>query len=124
VAFSPDGCLALASSGGRGPRKVSDNTPEDNAVRVWDLETGREVRRYLGHTRPVVRAVFSPDGRFVLSAAWNGSIRQWSVRSGLPVRVWTTPKDAIWDLTFSPDRGRAVVSTANEKTVRLWELPK
>src|SRR4051812_39909795 len=36
VAFSPDGKI-LASGGG------------DNAVRLWDVETGREIKSLVGH---------------------------------------------------------------------------
>src|SRR5947209_8509798 len=50
VAFSPDGKL-LASSG------------NDNLVRLWDPETGREVRRIEGHTGWVNTVTFAPDGK-------------------------------------------------------------
>jgi WD40 repeat protein len=49
----------------------------DNTVRVWDAATGQEVRCYEGHTDAVTRAAFFPDGRRLVSASRDGSVRIW-----------------------------------------------
>src|SRR5437899_1717932 len=46
VALSPDGRFALSASGQ--PAGVSPGEA-DNTIRLWDLETGREVRCLAGH---------------------------------------------------------------------------
>ena len=49
LVVSPDGArLASGSS--------------DNTVRIWDLETGRELTRLTGHSSAVRSVAFSPDG--------------------------------------------------------------
>ncbi len=58
VAFSPDGRLGYSTSGG--PDAWQDGS--DSAVRVWDVETGREIRRLEGHKGRVFGLAVSPDG--------------------------------------------------------------
>src|SRR5262249_35195646 len=65
MAFSLDG------------RRVATGGP-DNLVRLWDLETGEELRRFEGHKEPVPHLALSPDGRRLLSAA------------GKAVHLWET----------------------------------
>jgi WD40 repeat protein len=55
VAFSPDGRLVLTGS-------------EDRTAKLWDIETGEELRTFAGHTKEITSVAFSPDGREVLTA--------------------------------------------------------
>jgi hypothetical protein len=63
VAFSPDGERIV--SGG-----------EDNALKLWDAQTGQEVMTLKGHTGYVASVAFSPDGKRIVSgSADKGSLR-------------------------------------------------
>jgi WD40 repeat protein len=64
VAFLPDGRLAMA--GGR-----------NGSLGVWDIQTGREVRRTQGHSRQVTSVAVTPSGRFALSAGYDNAVRMW-----------------------------------------------
>jgi WD40 repeat protein len=66
VAFSPDGKLGLTGS-------------SDNTARLWDLQTGQELRRFIGHSGAVEWAVFSPDGKTFLTVSDDGTGRMWDV---------------------------------------------
>jgi WD40 repeat protein len=48
-------------------------------VRIWDLGSGQELLNLRGHTAPVWSVVFSPDGRWLISAeaASKGLFRLW-----------------------------------------------
>jgi RNA polymerase sigma factor (sigma-70 family) len=96
VAFSPDGRQAVSSS-------------HDRTVRVWDVETGRELRRLSGHTARIECAVFSPDGRRALSCAWDGTIRLWDVAPGKQLKCFDAvgaPGVHIARVAFLPDGKR------------------
>jgi len=65
VAFSPNGRI-LASGG-------------DDAVRLWELTTGLEVRTIQGLS--VSSVAFSPDGNTLASSYLDGTIKLWDVSS-------------------------------------------
>src|SRR4051812_28853271 len=54
-----------------------------------------------GHGGWVDRVAFTPDGRQLLSAARDGTVRIWEVESGNPVSVLRSPR------SIGPIRGRA-----------------
>ncbi len=81
LAVSPDGTRALSGSGNHiREGDGSFGRGRDNTVRLWDLQTGRQVIRFLGHRGSVACVAFSPDGRSGLSGSHDGTLRLW----GLP----------------------------------------
>jgi hypothetical protein len=64
-----------ASFSSDGTRAVSVN--QERGLSVWDTETGRELRSYVWHSEGAQRAIFSPDGRFVLSGGTRGTLHLW-----------------------------------------------
>jgi WD40 repeat protein len=51
----------------------------DGTIKVWDLESGREVRGFDGHKRPVSSVMWSGDGRRILSGSADHTVRVWDV---------------------------------------------
>jgi WD40 repeat protein/DNA-binding SARP family transcriptional activator len=73
VRFLPDGRRALSGAGG-------DVYPhQDMSLRLWDLDTGDELGRFLGHKEPVWALDVSQDGRTAVSASPDGTIRVWEL---------------------------------------------
>lgn len=97
LAVSPDGKLLASGSGDiNDKRDFSTFTKggvvggtEDNTVRIWDVQTGRELRVLRGHELPVGAVGFSKDGRSLTSASGD-SIKVWDVRVGSEVRSQNT----------------------------------
>jgi WD40 repeat protein len=72
VACSPDGKRVAASVR---PRK----DVEEDWVQCWDVSSGKTVRVFKGHKGTVGGLVFSPDGKFILSADGDRTARLWRV---------------------------------------------
>jgi WD40 repeat protein len=51
----------------------------DRTIRLWDVETGKELHRFDGHGDRVGSVVFSADGRFCLSASADQTVRLWAL---------------------------------------------
>jgi WD40 repeat protein len=66
VCFSPDGKTILSGS-------------SDCTVRLWDVATGKELRRFVGHKDSVIGVAYSHDGKRVLSASDDGTVRLWQM---------------------------------------------
>ncbi len=87
VALSPDGRYGASGGGVRGPGGAGW---EDTEVRLWDLDSGKEVHAFAGHTAPVSHVCFSPDGKRLLSAA-SGGWQLWDVEGRRKLEGATVP---------------------------------
>ena len=54
----------------------------DKTARLWEAESGKLLATFQGHTDGVNSAVFSPDGRRVLTASGDKTARLWEAESG------------------------------------------
>jgi WD40 repeat protein len=53
-------------------------------VRVWDLQTAKELHCFTGHTEGVIGVALSPDGRYALSGSYDGTMRLWRLPASPP----------------------------------------
>ncbi len=113
----PSSCQAVAWSRDEGLLATGH---ADNSVRVWDAETGEELRRMEGHAGRVWAVAFSPDGARVASGAADESVRVWDAETGEELRRMEGHTDWVRCLAFSPD-GARVASGADDGSVRVWD---
>jgi WD40 repeat protein len=108
LALSPDG-KQLATAG------------FDGAVRLWNAESGQEVRTLSGHAGPVYCVAFSADGQSLVSCGDDKTVRLWSPAEGKSVKELKGHGGVVDAVAFSPD-GRQVASASADKSVRLWNV--
>jgi WD40 repeat protein len=63
--------------------------PEDKTLKVWDLETGRELRSLQGHSDPVYGVAASPDGQRAVSVSDDNTLKVWDLEVGTTVVTFT-----------------------------------
>jgi dipeptidyl aminopeptidase/acylaminoacyl peptidase len=107
VAWSPDGRRIVSTS-------------YDGTVKVWDVESGRELHTLSGHGNWVNSAAFSPDGRRIVSASGDKTVKVWDTESGPVLHTLSGHRDIVTSAAWSPD-GRRVVSASVDKTVKVWD---
>jgi WD40 repeat protein len=80
-----------------------------------------ELRTLNGHSAPVISANFSPDGKTVISASGDKTMKLWDVKTGKELRTLNGHLDGVNSANFSPD-GKTIVSASWDKTVKLWNV--
>jgi WD40 repeat protein/serine/threonine protein kinase/Tfp pilus assembly protein PilF len=120
VAFSPDGRVAYSAGGGvYRDTGLQDGT--DFAVRVWDVNTGKQLPALDGHKGMVLSVAVSPDGRYVLSGGNDTIPILWNARTGAVIHRLRGHTGRVHCVAFLPD-GRRAVSSGVDATIRLWDL--
>jgi WD40 repeat protein len=87
---------------------------------LWDAERGEKLRTFQGHTLPVLRVAFSPDGRRVLTGSWDETAILWDTERGEKLRTFQGHTSSVMSVAFSPD-GRRVLTGSWDGTTRLWD---
>ena len=75
VAFSPDGALLASVSGRWGEGGPPDPGPGE--LILWDMASGRSLQTSKEHTDRIFGVAFSPDGKTIATASWDGSVKLW-----------------------------------------------
>jgi WD40 repeat protein len=143
TSFSPDGRRALvttgdvpdlsdaerlrAEDGGHG-----NGGPRDGAVVVWDVATGRPDGEPIRHGAAVSAAMFTPDGRGIITAGFDSTARLWDASTRRQLRAWRHP-DMVQHAELSADGQRLLTLTARtiwhdsvfhtvHQPVRVWPV--
>lgn len=114
IAFSADGSRALTFSHGTAGK----------LLRLWDTESGQELKRLSGQSDWVGALALSKDGRLALCGSRGGStaIQLWDTQQGQVLHQFEGHRGDITALLFHPD-GRRALSGSADGYVRLWNLP-
>lgn len=59
----------------------------DGTIKMWDLESGRELRNLEGHSGAVMGLAMDADGRSALSGSSDTTIKFWDLESGREVQT-------------------------------------
>ena len=114
LSFSPDGAMLAAGTG----------APYANRCEItfWSVPALQPLPGLNHPARDVSALTFSPDGRRLVTACWNGAIRLWDVASRTEMPSAMRHKGFVLDLAFSPTNDRLLAALGSEPAIRLWDL--
>jgi WD40 repeat protein len=105
VAIAPDGNTAISASG-------------DNTLKIWDTQTGTEVRTLIGHTEWVNAVAIAPDGFIAISASRDNTLKIWDLLSGKEVASFSGDAE-FYCCAIAPD---GVTVVAGDRSGRVHFL--
>ena len=114
--FSPDG-TKIATGCMRG------------FLRLWDAETGRELKGWTAHPQIVccdagiMALAFSPDGTKIATGGRAGTAKIWDAESGNELQALTGLATTLNSITFSPD-GQQVITRSGDGNTRTWGVER
>jgi len=106
-AFSPDDKYVLSAG-------------EDRTLKLWDLETGEEVKTFKYHDDGVNCCAFSFDGKLIVSGSKDETVKLWNAMTCEELARLEGHYDPVNSCSFSPD-GKTIVSAGDDGTIIFWD---
>ena len=96
------------------------SSSEDKAIRIWDLSTGHSLLSIVdSHTAPINAIALTPDGKWIVSASDDGSLRMFDAYTGKPCTLPLRVPGRTFAVSVSHD-GALVACSGTDMNVHVW----
>jgi len=110
VMFLPDGKRVVSGAGG-----------VDDTIRVWNIDTGKEMTQVrFAKSANIYALAFSNDARWALTGHAS-DVKLWETATGKDVATLEGHNTRVTSVAFSRDV-KTGVSGSKDKTARIWDL--
>ena len=99
---------------------------------LWEIETGRLIRRFGDSSGEIQSIAFSPGGDRAICGGADGVVRLWDIESGGLLHEFKGHGDNVWSVAFSPDGSLAYSAgggvyrdgwqDGTDFAVRVWDV--
>jgi len=93
----------------------------DQKIKLWDVETGKELKTLSGHNGCIFGLAFRPDGKILASASADRTVKLWDVASGERRDTLSQPLKEVYTVAFTPD-GKRLAAGGADNRIRVWEV--
>jgi F-box and WD-40 domain protein 1/11 len=93
----------------------------DFKVKLWNIDTGKNIKELAGHTKGLACSQFSDDSRFIASAGNDKIIRIWDANTGLCLRSIAAHDNLVRSLHIDSISGR-LVSGSYDQDIKVFDM--
>jgi WD40 repeat protein len=93
----------------------------DQKIKLWDADTGKELKTLSGHNGCIFGLTFRPDGKILASASADRTVKLWDVATGERRDTLSQPLKEVYAVAFSPD-GKRLAAGGADNRIRIWEI--
>lgn len=95
---------------------------EAGQFRLWNVATPDEnVQQINAHEGRITQLLFSKDGKMLVSASIDGTIKIWDPSTAKLIKALEGHKASVEKIMFNPDH-KILASISLDKTIILWDL--
>ncbi|MDY6936762.1 MAG: protein kinase [Cyanobacteriota bacterium] len=93
----------------------------DKTVRIWNLETGEEIRKIEGHRSTINALSISRDSTSLASASDDDTVKIWNLETGKLLETLNEHLRDVTSVAFSAD-SKTLISGSEDRTVKIWNV--
>lgn len=106
---------------------------------LWDLASGKQIRRFEGHANGVIAARFTPDGREILSSSGDmeyyidqeqvgnqgatNDLLLWDIADGSIITRFSNVAHDVYTLAIRPDGNQALLASYYDNVIDVFDIP-
>jgi WD40 repeat protein len=95
----------------------------DSTLKVWDLDSLKEIRTIHGHNGPIETVTVTSDGRKAISGSRDNTLKVWDLENGREIKTLRGHHDCVGKVAAMPD-GKRAISSSWDNTVKVWDIDK
>ncbi|ETO01450.1 G-protein beta WD-40 repeats containing protein, partial [Reticulomyxa filosa] len=106
----------------------------DKTIRIWDIETTKQLNLFKGHEHKLMSVKYGPNGSLlntVLSGSQDKTLRLWDIRSDKQIQIFHGHTDIICAVDYLPFMVKntnkitgcnVICSGSRDNTIRFWDV--
>ena len=107
---------------------TKDNTQfvtgsSDNTVKLWDIQPGKLVQLFNGHSDSVNCITISKNDNYILSGSEDKRVIVWNRSTGIKFKTYEGHTEGVTDVAVSSDDS-FVITASYDKTVKIFNFAK
>ncbi|KAH9553873.1 hypothetical protein CY35_08G035200 [Sphagnum magellanicum] len=93
----------------------------DQSVRIWDVQTQREVQCFQEHQQNVADVDWSNDGTLLLSGGFDHCVKEWDLAAGKVVHSYSELQGFIQAVRFNPADNDVFLAGSTSKNIYVLD---
>nr|ODN87917.1 WD-repeat protein [Cryptococcus depauperatus CBS 7841] len=93
----------------------------DRILRSWDVETGKQLRTFSGHSQSTLAVTYDSTGNMIASGSKDKHVRLWDAVGGVCINTLTDCLGEVTSVEFDND-GKYILAGCKDNSNRLWDL--